>query len=695
MSVETRNIVWESLRPLLGPHKRSFIWVFALTVLGSGFGLIEPLVYREVVNDVSGLYVRHAYEQSGKPKHPNADTTKKHRRGHVAARTPEQALNTLLWAVVILTATGALSRLCYLAADTSSTRAASRVEQSLVLKTFAHVLRLPLPYLVRRGTGKLARRVDQSDAVSPILTTFTQELLPEVITFIGIFAVMLSQNTRLTLIALATVPPYVWVARLSSRRLEQTATTYYEQWEAVSGHLAESLTGVKTVKLSGAEGREVERLEHEMGDAYDSYVARNQAENRYANWQGALVQVGEAAVLAIGGYFVLEHELTPGDVVMFVTYLNQAYEPIDQLTSLLTTLQEHVVSVARAARMLRAEPEQIAGAALQDGPGKVEFHDVHFGYNEEREVLRGVSFVLEPGKTTALVGPSGAGKTTSADLLLRLFECKSGAITIDGQDISQVNVSSLRAAIAVVAVDGTLWNGTLADNIRYRRPSATDEEVQEAALAAGLRRAIERLPKGLQATVGDQGVGLSAGERQRVQIARALVSKPRLLVLDEATANLDYATQLEVKGAIEHARKGSTTLVIAHRYAMVKDADRVIVLEAGQVSDQGTPAELLTRPGFFAAFAKYDANVVAAEPSEEEGGAEDEASEAAEEEGTEAEEDVEDAEGEEDADEEDGEEEEGEEDEDADADEEVDDTDTDEEEDADDEDDPAPSRGRR
>jgi len=483
MSAETRQIVWQALRPLLRPHRRAFTWVFLLTLAGSSFGLVEPIVYREVVNDVSGLYVRHAYENSGATGHPSADTSKKHQQGHVAARTVEQALSTLIWAVVILTLTGALSRLCYLAADTRSTRAASRIEQSFVLKTFEHVLRLPLTYLSRRGSGKLAQRVDQSDAVAPILTSFAQELLPELISFVGIFSVMATQNWRLTLIALATVPPYVYVARLSSRRLEQTATAYYQQWDAVSAHLSEKLAGVKTVKLSGAEQREVEALGGEMGAAYDSYISRNQAENRYANWQGILVQIGEALVLAVGGYFVLEHELTPGDVVMFVTYLNQVYDPIDQVSSLIATLQEHTVSVARAGRMLQLPAEAGGGAALLPGPGRVEFRDVHFGYRPEREVLRGVSFVLEPGRTTALVGPSGAGKTTSSDLLLRLFEPQSGTICIDGQELRTLNVSELRSAIAVVAVDGTLFNGTLADNIRYRRPSASDTEVEKAANA--------------------------------------------------------------------------------------------------------------------------------------------------------------------------------------------------------------------
>ena len=253
--------------------------------------------------------------------------------------------------------------------------------------------------------------------------------------------------------------------------------------------------------------------------------------------------------------------------------------------------------------MLDANVEEKTGTELQIKKGKVEFKDVRFSYNEKREVLQGLSFTALPGNVTAIVGTSGAGKTTTVDLLLKLFEPTEGKIFIDGQDMSKLDGSSVRRQIGMVAADGAIFRGTLADNIRYKKLNATDEQVLHAAHAAGMKSTLERLPEGLNTEVGEGGFGLSVGERQRVQIARVIVSKPAILILDEATANLDYATEAEVKKTIDEIRKENTVIIIAHRYSMVKDADRVIVLDEGQVIEEGAPDELIKNEGWFTDFA--------------------------------------------------------------------------------------------
>jgi ABC-type multidrug transport system fused ATPase/permease subunit len=306
---------------------------------------------------------------------------------------------------------------------------------------------------------------------------------------------------------------------------------------------------------------------------------------------------------------VFAHQLTPGDVVMFVAYLDKLFEPLDGLTRLWASLAQHFASVGRAARLLQASETESAGGPLPSGPGRIEFRNVRFGYRPDREILRGVSFAVEPGSVTALVGPSGTGKTTTVDLLLRLYEPTGGQIFLDGAPLATLSPAALRAEIGVVSTEGAVFRGTLADNVRYKRPDASDEDVREAVLSAGLAPALERLPLGLDSEIGEGGVGLSVGERQRLQIARALLARPRILVLDEATANLDFATEADVIRAVHAARGRYTVLVVAHRYSMVAGADRVIVLETGRVTQAGTVEELRSGEGWFAHFARRAAPV--------------------------------------------------------------------------------------
>ncbi|MSV32325.1 MAG: ABC transporter ATP-binding protein [Bryobacterales bacterium] len=386
---------------------------------------------------------------------------------------------------------------------------------------------------------------------------------------------------------------------------------YYELWENISARITGAIANVKTVKLSGAEAREEQRLDRESAYAYDVYVKRIRTAQSYYIWQSLLSNLSKSMVLGYGGWLVLLHRLTPGDVVMFAAYLDRLFAPVDSLNNIAVSLQQHLISLNRAIRLRDEGPVEEPGPDLAPGPGKVEFRNVSFSYIPGREVLKGLNITLEAGKTTALAGPSGAGKTTTADLLLKLFEPTGGDITIDGHSIAEAGPAAVRRAIGVVATDGAVFRGTLAENIRYKRPDATIEEVKAAAMAAGLARLLERLPEGLETEIGENGVGLSVGERQRLQIARVLADKPRLLVLDEATANLDYATELEFKQSLLNLNPRPTTLIIAHRYTMIKEADYVYILNDGQVVEEGTPAELLAANGWFTQLARQSGQPVA------------------------------------------------------------------------------------
>lgn len=654
MAVE-KNIkrsVWKSIFKIILPYKRKFFWVVLLSLLSTGASLIEPLIYREAINDVAGLFVKQAKEdvrkQMGVPadeegltrsagenetapvvndtvhKQKNIAKTKRakakkqkpkepHTQTHVASRSPEQALETLLWAVGLLFIINLISTILWRIGENKNVKLSCLIEQRFIQNTFSHVLNLPLGFFSRRPSAAIAKQIDQSEEVSGIVNGFAQQILPEIISLAGILAIMFWQNIALTSVALIIIPFYLFIAWRSANKLESGLSKYYERWEDVSSRIQDALAGIKTVKLSGAENREAENLQAISDEAYKDYIERTKLSNKYVFWETMLTHLATALVLGYGGYLTLQNKLTPGDVVMFVAYLDRLYSPIDSLASLWVALQQNVASIARAFKLLDNDMEEKSAKELQIKKGKIEFKNVRFSYNTEREILKGVSFVCEPGKVTALVGSSGAGKTTTVDLLLKLYELSAGEILIDEQNIAALNASSVRQQIGTVATDGMIFSGTLADNIRYKRPGATDTEVAKAATEAGMENTLMRLPDGLNTEVGESGIGLSVGERQRIQIARVLVAHPRILILDEATANLDYATETEIRKTIDEIRKENTVIIIAHRYSMVRDADYVVVLADGEVIEEGTPGELISREGWFSDFAK------SADESEEEG----------------------------------------------------------------------------
>lgn len=582
--------VIRTLLRLARNHKRQFAIVSLFALLATAADLLQPLVYRRAINDVAGLFV-------------TPDTTQQ----LITARTPAETLKTLIESVVLLFLISTTGYFFSLRSDYFGAKVASAMEANLIVSTFGHVLRLPTKFFALQASAGIARRIDQSDQLAPVVHAFSQQIAPEAIRLVGICAIMFTENWRMALVSLSLVPPYLWIARRSALRMKTGLEPYYELWENISARITGAIANVKTVKLSGAEAREEQRLGDESTHAYGVYTERIRTAHGYYIWQSVLSNLSKSMVLGYGGWLVLQHQLTPGDVVMFAAYLDRLFAPVDSLNNIAVSLQQHLISLNRAIRLRDEGPIEAPGADLAPGPGRVEFRGVRFSYLPGREVLKGLNITLEPGKTTALAGPSGAGKTTTADLLLKLFEPTGGQILIDGHNIADSGPAPVRRAIGVVATDGAVFRGTLAENIRYKRPDATNEEVQEAALAAGLARLLERLPDGLETEIGENGVGLSVGERQRLQIARILADKPRLLVLDEATANLDYATELEVKQSLFNLNPRPTTLIIAHRYTMIKEADYVYVLNDGQVVEQGTPAELLAAGAWFTQLALQSA----------------------------------------------------------------------------------------
>jgi len=629
--VMKKHDVLRQLYSLIIPHRGRFLVVVLITLLSTGAGLVEPLIYREAINDIAGLFIKNAndtvkadageeLETGSGPledflhrkinsKHTVPIPTKKtherlpHSRVNVAERTPGEAVHTLLMAVLLMLGVNVVSYILWLYAENKKTQLDCDIEQEFIQGTFAHVLRMPLAFFGQRAPAAIAKQIDQSEAVSAVVGAFSQSILPEILSLSGIMAIMLWQNALLGMIAFSLIPIYLLVAWRSSQKLESGLDDYYKQWEDVSACIPSALAGIKTVKLSGAESREVQEYRRVSSRAYKDYVRRAKLSNKFTFWEGMISHLATAMVLGCGGYMALIHKLTPGDVVMFVAYLDRLYSPIDELCSLWIVTQQHIASISRAFQLKENQSDELDGQPLKIDSGLVEYRDVCFAYTPDRMVLKSFSLTCLPRQITAIVGGSGSGKTTAVDLLMKLYTPQSGEIRIDGQSLSDLNASSVRASLGMVAADGAIFRGTLASNLRYKRPDAPDAELLAVIQQVGLTNLVNRLPLGVETPIGQNGMGLSVGERQRVQIARILLSQPKILILDEATANLDYNTETEVKHAIHSLRGSCTIIIIAHRFSMVHDADQVYVLNDGEVIEHGTPDALISAGGWFADFA--------------------------------------------------------------------------------------------
>ncbi len=368
-------------------------------------------------------------------------------------------------------------------------------------------------------------------------------------------------------------------------------------------HAVDSLLNFETVKYFGAEEREARRYDHAV-EAYAAAAVKS--ENSLA-----LLNVGQAlitnAMLGGGMAFVAwgwsQGRFSAGDVVFVSTLLSQLFRPLDLLGMVYRTIRQGVIDMAAMFDLIDTPSEVIdapGAPALAVTSGHVRFEDVHFGYDDGRAILKGITIDIPAGHTVAVVGPSGAGKSTLARLMYRFYDLTGGRITIDAQDIAQVTQASLRAAVGIVPQDTVLFNDTIGYNIAYGREGATPSEIIAAARGAAIADFIERQPEGYETRVGERGLKLSGGEKQRVAIARTLVKNPPILILDEATSALDSRTEAEIQATLERIEQGRTTIVIAHRLSTVVAADEIIVLDAGRIVERGTHADLLRQAGLYA-----------------------------------------------------------------------------------------------
>ncbi len=457
----------------------------------------------------------------------------------------------------------------------------------------------------RHSSEFVARLTTGATAANLVLSLLITSIGRDALTLIGLFAVMLIQDPVMSLVGLVIAPPAMIVLRKLVRRVRAIIKVQFTGGVQTIETLQESLQGLRVVKAF--------TLEDEMRRRFDTSVSAVQHEAdkwaRVANRASPLMETlgGLAIALAIvySGYLIIYKDAAPGGFISFLAAFLLAYEPAKRLTRLNLELNNHLVGVRMLFEVMDSpatEPPDDHKPALKLTTARVEFADVRFSYRANEPVLRGMSFVAEPGKVTALVGPSGGGKSTVLNLLLRFYEIAGGSITIDGQEIADVSRKSLRRQIAYVGQTVHLFRGSVRDNIRYGKLGASEAEVVAAAKAAHAHDFIMAFPAGYDTPVGEHGHQLSGGQRQRIEIARALIKDAPIILLDEATAALDSESERHVQEAIAELCKGRTTLVIAHRLSTIMHSDRILVIENGAMIESGRHDELLRKGGRYASF---------------------------------------------------------------------------------------------
>jgi ATP-binding cassette, subfamily B, heavy metal transporter len=488
----------------------------------------------------------------------------------------------------------------------------------LALEVFVHLHGLSLRFHLERKTGGLTRVLERGRAaIETIIRTSMLVAVPTIVEFVFIIvAFLISFDWRYVMAICVTIAAYMAFTTMATNWRIGIRRSMNESDTDANTKAIDSLLNYETVKYFGAEAREASR--------YDKSMARYERLSVKTYLSLAVLNAGQAVIFTIGLTVTIVMCIagiragrnTVGDFALINLMMLQLYQPLNFMGMVYRDIKQAIVDIEAMFAILsqHAEIQDAPGAApLEVTRGAVRFENVEFNYDPDRKILRGVSFEAPAGHTVAIVGPSGAGKSTISRLLFRFYEPSAGRITIDGQDISRVTQNSLRAAIGMVPQDTVLFNDSIAYNVRYGRDGATMEAVGEAATSAQIDAFIRTLPQGYEAQVGERGLKLSGGEKQRVAIARTILKSPPILVLDEATSALDSFTEREIQAALERVSKGRTTLIIAHRLSTVVHADEILVLEKGIIAERGRHEELLAKGGLYAALWSRQREVDAAE----------------------------------------------------------------------------------
>ncbi|MFA3917763.1 ABCB family ABC transporter ATP-binding protein/permease [Ruegeria hyattellae] len=582
LSDSERRSGWRTIRkvtPYLWPEdeswvKRRVVWAMAALVVAKLIAVYTPILYRNAVDTLAG------------------DTQSQLLLGAVGL--------TIAYGVARMMTVG-FQQL----RDALFAPVGQRALRALALETFQHIHRLSMRYHITRKTGGLSRIIERGvkgvDFLLRFLLFSIGPLILELL-LVAIVLMVLFDVWYLVVVAV-TIGLYIWFTFAVTEWRVKLRREMNEQDTEANQRAIDSLLNFETVKYFSAEEREALRYDQSMG-AYAQAALKTAYSLAFLNFgQSFLITCGLVGVMVMAALGVQSGQLTVGDFVMVNAYMIQITVPLNFLGTVYREIRQSLVDMGEMFDLLEqpAEVSDKPGApALAVNGGEITLEDVHFGYDADREILKGVSLAVRAGQTVAIVGATGSGKSTIGRLLFRFYDVTGGALKIDGQDVRDVTQQSLHENIGVVPQDTVLFNDTIRYNIAYGRADATQDEVEDAARAAQIHDFIAQLPEGYETKVGERGLKLSGGEKQRVGIARTLLKNPPILLLDEATSALDTETEQEIKDALARAGEGRTVITIAHRLSTIAEADRIVVLDAGKIAEQGTHDELLGRDGRYA-----------------------------------------------------------------------------------------------
>lgn len=565
--------IWPTLRrflPYLTPYWQKLSVIFCLILVVTAFELVRPKLIGMIVNEaVKG-----------------------------------ESWNMAIWLLGIFLISVVGRSALMLTRNFLIQRTGMRVTCDMRVNIFRHLQNLSLRFYDARHTGKIVSRIsNDTGAFHQLVTSASVNLLGDIVLILGVLVILVWTNWQLAIITYAVLPFFLVNYFWHKRRLRVESRRHRRNWDSVLSFLHERIASTRLVRAFATEDSEVEIFRQRIEADYHNFtrvVWRNSLLNVGADF---LAGIGTFAVLGYGAWLVMtEKNFNVGDLTAFLFYLGLLYTPIIRIVESNAVIQQAATSLEKIFTLLDTQPhipENDNLPQLPDLDGKVTFDSVSFAYRPQHPTLRDLRFEVPPGQTFALVGPSGSGKTTVITLLARFYDPTEGRILVDGKDIRDFNVQSLRRQVGIVMQDNILFSGTIADNIKYGRPGASHEEVIEAAKAANAHDFISKLPQGYETWLGERGVQLSGGQRQRVAIARVILKNPRILILDEATSALDTEAERQVQEALDRLMKGRTSIVIAHRLSTVINADKILVLKQGEVIESGRHDELLKQDGVY------------------------------------------------------------------------------------------------